>query len=220
MEASVLPPKRVGPASGRQGWQNYVGEHHRVVESERARDSSSDSRHVERVVADLLERRSGIAAEQSRRLRDDPGSGRVGPGGTQRDAPAIAHEDVRLGGSDATRLQNERQERIERHARPYVSSNARPWNTTSTIPMIPVTRESVHTTLPPVHSQPQRRWRRDEDAVRQAPLSAGPARSLIRGAPQDSTARRALTGVVGPATHSHVRTDTASLYLSPESLRA
>lgn len=221
MASDVVPSKRVGPATGREGWNDYAGEHRRIMESARARDAASDSQHVERVVADHMERRNSVAAEHARRLRDDPIAARIGPGRSRRDAPSVPHDEVRLGGSDATRLEQDRRERIERHARPSEMSQARAWNTTSTIPVVPVARDAVDVTLPPVMSEPQRRWR-DGGAVsaRQEPLSAGPERSLVTGDVSEATARRSSEGTVGRPTHAHVRTDTPSLYLSPESLRA
>ena len=221
MASDVVPSKRIGPAIGREGWNDYTGEHRRIMESERGRDASSDSQHVERVVADHMERRHGVVAEHARQLRDDPVVARIGLGRSRRDAPSVPHEDVRLGGSDATRLEQERRERIERHARPPDAVQARPWSTTSTIPTVPVARDAVDVTLPPVRSEPQRRWR-DGGAVsaRQEPLSAGPARPLVTGDASESTPRRSSAGTVGRPAHSHVRTDTPSLYLSPESLRA
>jgi len=221
MASDVVPSKRVGPAIGREGWNDYAGEHHRIMESARARDAASDSQHVERVVADHMERRNSVAAEHARRLRDDPVVGRIGLGRSRRDAPSVPHDEVRLGGSDATRLEHERRERIERHARPSEMTQARAWNTTSTIPVVPVARDAVDVTLPPVMSEPQRRWR-DGGAVsaRQEPLSAGPERPLVAGDTSDSNPRRSSVGTVGRPVHSHGRTDTASLFLSPESLRA
>jgi hypothetical protein len=221
MASDVVPSKRVGPLAGREGWNDYAGEHRRIMESARARDAASDSQHVERVVADHMERRNSVAAEHARRLRDDPVVGRVGLGRSRRDAPSVPHDEVRIGGSDATRLEQDRRERIERHARPSEMTQARAWNTTSTIPVVPVARDAVDVTLPPVVSEPQRRWR-DGGVVsaRQEPLSAGPVRSLVTGSTSESTPRRDSMGVVGRPMHSHVRTDTPSLYLSPESLRA
>ena len=206
MPSDVIPPRRVGPATGREGWNDYTGEHRRVIESAQARDSASDSQGIERVVATLMEQRIGVSAEHSRRLRDGPVAGRVGAGGSRRDAASVPHDEVRIGGSDATRLVQERQERIERHARPVDATNARSWNSTSTIPVVPVARASVDVTLPPVESQPQRRWR-DGGAVsaRQEPLGAGPARP---------------EGTVGRHGNTNNRSETPSMYLSPESLRA
>lgn len=221
MASDVVPSKRVGPAAGREGWNDYAGEHRRIMESARARDAASDSQHVERVVADHMERRNSVAAEHARRFRDDSVVGRIGPGRSRRDAPSVPHDEVRLGGSDATRLEQERRERIERHARPSDTSQARAWNTTSTIPIVPVARDAVGVTLPPVMSDPQRRWR-DGGAIsaRQEPLSAGPERSLVTGDASESTARRSSVGTVGRPVHSHGQNETPSLYLSPESLRA
>lgn len=221
MASDVVPSKRIGPVVGRDGWNDYAGEHRRIMDSERARDAASDSQHVERVVADHMERRNSVAAEHARRLRDDPVVGRIGPGRSRRDAPSVPHDEVRIGGSDATRLEQDRRERIERHARPSEMTQARAWNTTSTIPVVPVARDAVDVTLPPVMSEPQRRWR-DGGTVsaRQEPLSSGPTRSLITGDTSESNPRRDSMGVVGRPTHAHVRTDTPSLYLSPESLRA
>lgn len=221
MASDVVPSRRVGPVTGREGWNDYAGEHRRIMESARARDAASDSQHVERVVADHMERRNSVAAEHARRLRDDPVAARIGPGRSRRDAPSVAHDEVRLGGSDATRLEQDRRDRIERYARPSETSQARAWNTTSTIPVVPVARDAVDVTLPPVMSEPQRRWR-DGGAVsaRQQPLGAGPARPLVTGDTSDSTPRRDSVGTVGRPMHTHVRTDTPSLYLSPESLRA
>lgn len=221
MASDVVPSKRVGPVTGREGWNDYAGEHRRVMESARARDAASDSQHVERVVADHMERRNSVTADHARRLRDDPIAARVGLGRSRRDAPSVPHDEVRLGGSDATRLEQDRRERIERHARPSEMTQARAWNTTSTIPIVPVARDAVDVTLPPVMSEPQRRWR-DGGAVsaRQEPLNTGPTRPLVTGDVSEATARRSSVGTVGRPTHAHVRQDTLSLYLSPESLRA
>ena len=221
MASDVTPTRRIGPAPGQGGgWHNYEGEHRRVLESARARDSAADSQNVERIVADAMERRNSVAAQHSRRLRDDPAAGRVGPS-SHSDAAVLPREEVRLGGSDATRLEQERRDRIERHARRSDASNARPWSTSSTIPVVPVARDSVDVTLPPVESQPQRRWR-DGGVVsaRQEPLSAGPSRGLVTGETSERVPRRSVAANPGRAMHPHLRGDAPSLYLSPESLRA
>tara|TARA_B110001450_G_scaffold43115_1_gene39519 strand:+ start:7719 stop:9419 length:1701 start_codon:yes stop_codon:yes gene_type:complete len=220
MASDVVPTKRVGPAFGREGWHDYAGEHRRVLEGERGRDSASDSQYVERVVADQMERRNSVAAEHARRLRDDAVVGRVGLGRSRRDAPSIPHEDVQIGGSDATRLEQERRERIERHARPTDAVHSRAWNSSSTIPIVPVARDSVDVALPPVMSQPQRRWR-DGGAVssRQQPLSTGPTRPPVTSGTSEAVPRRASIGTVGRAVHPHMRSDTPAMYLSSESIR-
>ena len=112
-----------------------------------------------------MEHRIGVAAEHARRLRDDPVAGRVGPESHSGCDAARPLEEVHIGGSDATRLEQDR-DRIERPARRSDASNARPWNTTSTIPVVPVARDSVEVTLPPVESQPQRRWRDGASSLR------------------------------------------------------
>jgi hypothetical protein len=87
--------------------------------------------------------------------------------------------------------------------------------------VVPVARTSVDVTLPPLESQPQRRWR-DGGAVsaRQEPLGAGPARPPVSATPSDRVSRRASQGTVGRHGNTNNRSETPSMYLSPESLRA
>lgn len=220
MASDVVPTKRVGSVTGREGWHDYTNEHKRVLESERGRDSASDSQHVERVVADQMERCRGVAAEHARRLRNDPVVGRVGPGRSIYEAPPVPNDEVHLGGSDATRLEQERRDRIERHARPSDATHSRPWNSSSTIPVVPVARDSTDVTLPPVMAKPQRRWR-DGGSVsqRQQPLSAGPVRPLVTNGMSDAVPRRDSVGSMGRPVHFHIRSDTPAVYLSQESIR-
>lgn len=220
MKSDIVATKRLGTAHGRHGWYDYAGEHRRVLDSDRSRDSESDSQHVERVVADIMERRNNVVSEQSRRLRDDPVAAHVGRGRSHGDAPSVPFEEVYIGGSDATDMNNERRNRINRRVRNVDAVAAREWNVTSTIPVIPVSRDSVRVTLPPVESQPQRRWR-DGGVIsaRQKPLSAGPMRSLVHGGASEKTPLRSSVGTTGRQNLAHVRSDTPSLYLSSDPLR-
>lgn len=212
----ITPTNRLGPFSGQGGWHDYGEEHRRVLESVRGRDSKTDSQKVERIVSDSLERKQNLAAAQSRQLRDDPVTGRIGPE-RHTDAATLPHEEVRAGGSDATRLEQERPNRMEQIARPIELSNARPLSTSSTIPMFAVPRNSVDVTLPPVEPKLPRPLRDGGTVLaRHEPLPGHPSTRLVLGDPRERTPRRSILGNSGRPNYSHVRSDMPNMYLSPD----
>jgi len=83
-------PLRRGALDGSSGRATHESEYTRAARAVRARDSRADSRAVERMVADRMERHAAAAAAQARTARSDAARAREGPRAFETSAAAAA----------------------------------------------------------------------------------------------------------------------------------
>ena len=126
LDANPVPTRRLGPIADQPTRATYESEYTRALHAARARDATSDSVFVERIVADNLEQQAALAVASARGMRNDGIHGRDPFTNPMYSTRSAISGDRVIGGDASLDITGMTREQRERHmllsARPAAES--------------------------------------------------------------------------------------------------